>query len=129
MSDITKIKVNGDLESSYKIFSKNREFEKRAESQPDMVINYDYVDNSCMIVYGTYENVLNKIINDANPTVYLIARTPVYQAVFSTNARYFYKENLIQIGGEIGLIFNVYPDNTIGLADWGDINGIHHSDH
>ena len=117
MSDITKIKVNGDLESSYKIFSKNREFEKRAESQPDMVINYDYVDNSCMIVYGTYENVLNKIINDANPTVYLIARTPVYQAVFSTNARYFYKENLIQIGGEIGLIFNVYPDNTIGLAD------------
>ena len=30
MSDITKIKVNGELESTYKLFSKNREFEKRA---------------------------------------------------------------------------------------------------
>lgn len=35
MGEITKIKVNGDLESSYKIFSKNREFEKRAECHPD----------------------------------------------------------------------------------------------
>ena len=30
MSDITKIKVDGEPESSYKLFSKNREFEKRA---------------------------------------------------------------------------------------------------
>lgn len=30
MSDITKIKVDGDPESSYKLFPKNREFEKRA---------------------------------------------------------------------------------------------------
>ena len=30
MSDITKIKVDGETESSYKLFSKNREFEKRA---------------------------------------------------------------------------------------------------
>lgn len=30
MSDITKIKVDGELESTYKLFSKNREFEKRA---------------------------------------------------------------------------------------------------
>ena len=49
MSDITKIKVNGDLESSYKIFSKNREFEKRAESQSDWNQNDetapDYVKN------------------------------------------------------------------------------------
>ena len=41
MSDITKIKVNGDLESSYKIFSKNREFEKRAECHPDWNQNND----------------------------------------------------------------------------------------
>ena len=98
-------------------FSKNKEFEKRAESQPDMVINYDYVDNSCMIIYGTYENVLNKIINDAHPIVHLIARTPIYKAVFSTNAMHFYQTNLIQIGGGTGLIFNVYPDNTIELTD------------
>ena len=105
------------LKVHIRFFSKNREFEKRAESQPDMVIDYDYVGNSCMIVYGTYENVLNKIINDANPTVHVIARTPVYKAVFSTNAKYFYKENLIEIGGGIGLIFNVHPDNTIELTD------------
>ena len=41
MGEITKIKVNGDLESSYKIFSKNREFEKRAECHPDWNQNDD----------------------------------------------------------------------------------------
>ena len=118
MGEIAKIKVNGELESTYKIFSKNREFEKRAESQPDMVINYDYVDNSCMIIYGTYENVLNKIINHASPTVHVIARTPIYKAVFSTNAEYFYETNLIQIvGGGMGLMFHVHPDNTVELTD------------
>ena len=30
MNDITKIKVDGETESTYKLFSKNREFEKRA---------------------------------------------------------------------------------------------------
>ena len=30
MNDITKIKVDGEPESTYKLFSKNREFEKRA---------------------------------------------------------------------------------------------------
>ena len=57
MNDITKIKVDGELESTYKLFSKNREFEKRAggnggsqsvvqsdwnqndETQPDYVKN------------------------------------------------------------------------------------------
>lgn len=57
MSDITKIKVDGEPESSYKLFPKNREFEKRAggntgtqsvvqpdwnqndETQPDYVKN------------------------------------------------------------------------------------------
>ena len=81
------------------------------------MINYDYVDHSCMIIYGTYENVLNKIINHTYPTVHVIARTPVYKAVFSTNAKYFYKANLIEISGGIGLVFNVYPDNTIELTD------------
>ena len=57
MNDVTKIKVDGELESTYKLFSKNREFEKRAggntgsqsgvqsdwnqndETQPDYVKN------------------------------------------------------------------------------------------
>lgn len=45
MSDITKIKVDGELESSYKIFSKNREFEKRAECHPDWNQNDDTQPN------------------------------------------------------------------------------------
>ena len=57
MSDITKIKVDGELESTYKLFSKNREFEKRAGgntgshsgAQPDWNQNDstkpDYVKN------------------------------------------------------------------------------------
>ena len=49
MNDITKIKVDGNPESSYKIFSKNREFEKRAEFQSDWNQNDDtkpdYVKN------------------------------------------------------------------------------------
>ena len=57
MNDITKIKVDGELESTYKLFSKNREFEKRAGGnggsqsgvQPDWNQNdstaADYVKN------------------------------------------------------------------------------------
>lgn len=57
MSDITKIKVDGEPESSYKLFPKNREFEKRAGGntgshsgvQPDWNQNdstaADYVKN------------------------------------------------------------------------------------
>lgn len=70
MSDITKIKVNGDHESSYKLFPKNREFEKRAggntgshsgaqsdwnqndETQPD------YVKNRPFYTGGPVETVL-----------------------------------------------------------------------
>lgn len=62
MSDITKIKVNGDLESSYKIFSKNREFEKRAECHPDWNqnddTNPDYVKNRPFYAEDPVETVL-----------------------------------------------------------------------
>ena len=62
MSDITKIKVNGDLESTYKLFSKNREFEKRAESQSDWNQNDDtqpdYVKNRPFYMLDHVETVL-----------------------------------------------------------------------
>ena len=41
MNDITKIKVDEGLESTYKLFSKNREFGKRAECNPDWNQNND----------------------------------------------------------------------------------------
>ena len=70
MSDITKIKVDGELESSYKLFPKNREFEKRAGGntgsqsvvQPDWNQNDetqpDYVKNRPFYTGDPVETVL-----------------------------------------------------------------------
>ena len=70
MSDITKIKVNGEPESSYKLFPKNREFEKRAGgntgsqsgAQPDWNQNDDtqpdYVKNRPFYAEDPVETVL-----------------------------------------------------------------------
>ena len=47
MNDITKIKVDGELESTYKLFSKNREFEKRAggNAGSQIVVQSDWNQN------------------------------------------------------------------------------------
>ena len=70
MSDITKIKVDGEPESSYKLFPKNREFEKRAGGntgsqsgvQPDWNQNDatkpDYVKNRPFYTEDLVETVL-----------------------------------------------------------------------
>lgn len=69
MNDITKIKVDGEPESSYKLFPKNREFEKRAggntgshsgvqsdwnqndETQPDYVKNRPFYTDAVETVF------------------------------------------------------------------------------
>ena len=70
MSDVTKIKVDGELENTYKLFSKNREFEKRAGGngssqsgvQPDWNQNdstaADYVKNRPFYTGDSVETVL-----------------------------------------------------------------------
>ena len=70
MSDITKIKVDGNPESSYKLFPKNREFEKRAGgntgsqsgAQPDWNQNDatkpDYVKNRPFYTGDPVETIL-----------------------------------------------------------------------
>ena len=70
MNDITKIKVDGEPESSYKLFPKNREFEKRAGgnggsqsgAQPDWNQNDetapDYVKNRPFYTDNPVETVL-----------------------------------------------------------------------
>ena len=49
MEEITKIKVNGDPESSYQLYPRNEEFAKRSDTQPDWNQNDvsapDYVKN------------------------------------------------------------------------------------
>ena len=69
MSDITKIKVDGEPESSYKLFPKNREFEKRAggntgsqssvqpdwnqndDTKPDYVKNRPFYENISLTAF------------------------------------------------------------------------------
>ena len=50
MNDITKIKVDGELESTYKLFPKNREFEKRTggntDSQSGIQSDWNQNDNT-----------------------------------------------------------------------------------
>lgn len=70
MIDITKIKVDGELESTYKLFSKNREFEKRAggnggsqsSAQPDWNQNdstaADYIKNRPFYTGDPVETVI-----------------------------------------------------------------------
>lgn len=81
----------------------------------DMKIRYSSADNSCAIVHGTYAEVVNKIINDVYPIVYVIVIYNNNKTVYSTTAHY-YNTNIIEIIGG-GYIFNVYPDNTIVLSD------------
>ena len=63
MSDITKIKVNGNPESSYQLYPRNEEFAKRSEgAQPDWNQNddtkSDYVKNRPFYVEDPVETVL-----------------------------------------------------------------------
>ena len=79
MSDITKIKVNGDPESSYQLYPRNEEFAKRAGGNtgsqsgggetPDMIItimspstsgahngNYEITEGSVDAVYAAFRD-------------------------------------------------------------------------
>lgn len=84
MGEIAKIKVNGDLESSYKIFSKNREFEKRAECHPDWNQNDetqpDYVKNKPFYLEKTLVVELTKddftVSNQDGRIKYMYRSTP-----------------------------------------------------
>ena len=63
MSDITKIKVDGEPESSYQLYPRNEEFAKRSEGvQPDWNQNDatkpDYIKNRPFYTGDPTENVL-----------------------------------------------------------------------
>ena len=102
MNDITKIKVDGELESTYKLFSKNREFEKRAGGntgshsgvQPDWNQNDetqpDYVKNRPFYTGGPVETVLVE-----ESTVTFAAKNGIYmgqlESTFSATVGETYK--------------------------------------
>ena len=62
MSDITKIKVDGEPESSYQLYPRNKEFAKRSDTQPDWNQNDktapNYVKNRPFYTGEPVENVL-----------------------------------------------------------------------
>ena len=111
MSDITKTKVDGELESSYKIFSKNREFEKRAECHPDWNQNDDtqpdYVKNRPFYTVVT-ENVLMEEI-----TVSFSIGSGLYGAEFPSTFE-----------ATVGETYKVYWDGSVYECVCVDFNGI-----
>ena len=102
MNDITKIKVDGELESTYKLFPKNREFEKRAGGntgshsgvQPDWNQNDDtqpdYVKNRPFYTGDPVETVLVE-----ESTVSFVAEDGMYmgelESTFSATVGETYK--------------------------------------
>lgn len=85
MSEIAKIKVNGDPESSYQLYPRNEEFAKRSEGvQPDWNQNddtqLDYVKNKPFYLEKTLFIELTKddfTVNDKNGRIeYMYRSTP-----------------------------------------------------
>ena len=112
MSDITKIKVDGELESTYKIFSKNREFEKRAECNPDWNQNDDtqpdYVKNRPFYMLDHVETVLMEEI-----TVSFSKSSGLYGAEFPSTFE-----------ATVGETYKVYWDGSVYECVCVDFNGI-----
>ena len=71
MGEITKIKVNGDPESSYQLYSRNEEFAKRSDIQPDWNQNDetapDYVKNR---THWTEPEILDVIFQQDDVALY-----------------------------------------------------------
>ena len=112
LGEITKIKVNGDLESSYKIFSKNREFEKRAECHPDWNQNDDtqpdYVKNRPFYMLDHVETVLMEEI-----TVSFSKSSGLYGAEFPSTFE-----------ATVGETYKVYWDGSVYECVCVDFNSI-----
>ena len=109
MNDITKIKVDGELESTYKLFSKNREFEKRAGGntgsqsfvQPDWNQNDetqpDYVKNRPFYTGDPVETVLVE-----ESTVTFVENSGLYVTEFPST-----------FAATVGETYKVYWDGTV----------------
>lgn len=100
MGEITKIKVNGDLESSYQLYPRNEEFAKRSEgAQPDWNQNddtaADYVKNRPFYT-GVTETVLME-----ESTVSFVEHKGSYVAEFPSTFE-----------ATVGETYKVYWDGT-----------------
>ena len=113
MSDITKIKVNGDPESSYQLYPRNEEFAKRSEGvQPDWNQNDDtqpdYVKNRPFYMLDHVETVLMEEI-----TVSFSKSSGLYGAEFPSTFE-----------ATVGETYKVYWDGSVYECVCVDFNGI-----
>ena len=120
MSDITKIKVDGEPESSYKLFPKNREFEKRAGgntgSQSGVQSDWnqndntqpDYVKNR---PFYTEDHVETVLVEES--TVEFRDNSGKYGAFFPTS-----------FNAEFGATYKVSWDGSIYTCACKNINNI-----
>lgn len=112
MSDITKIKVNGEPESSYKLYPRNEEFAKRSEGvQPDWNQNDetrpDYVKNRPFYTVDPVETVLVE-----ESTVSFADAGGAYEAQFQST-----------FSATVGETYNVSWDGTVYECTCADSNG------
>lgn len=113
MSDITKIKVNGDPESSYQLYPRNEEFVKRSEgAQPDWNQNDDtqpdYVKNRPFYILDHVETVLMEEI-----TVSFSKSNGLYGAEFPSTFE-----------ATVGETYKVYWDGSVYECVCVDFNNI-----
>ena len=118
MNDITKIKVDGELESTYKLFSKNREFEKRAGGntgsqsgvQPDWNQNDDtkpdYVKNRPF-----YTGDVETVLVEESTASFAVAGNGVYMAQFQST-----------FSATVGETYKVYWDGFVYECACADFN-------
>ena len=121
MSDITKIKVDGEPESSYKLFPKNREFEKRAGGkggsqsivQSDWNQNDatkpDYVKNRPFYAGDHVETVL---VEESTVSFSFSKHDGLYMAQFSST-----------FSATVGETYKVSWDGTVYECTCADFNG------
>lgn len=118
MSDITKIKVDGEPESSYQLYPRNEEFAKRAGGnggsnvQPDWNQNddtqLDYVKNRPFYTGGPVETVL-------------LEETT---ATFSSLGQFYMAQISADFSLEVGATYKVYWDGTVYSCVGYDFSGL-----
>lgn len=120
MSDITKIKVDGELESTYKLFSKNREFEKRAGGNGDSQSSVQHDWNQNDDTQPDY--IKNRPFYTGNPVETVLLEEPeaIFQDLDSERCYYELSDPLLL---EVGQTYQVSWNGTIYECVGTDYNG------
>lgn len=110
MSDITKIKVDGEPESSYKLFPKNREFEKRAGgntgSQSGVQPDWNQNDSTAA------DYVKNRPFYTGYPVETVLVEESTVSFSFSESNGVYLARHPTTFSATVGKIYKVYWDGS-----------------